>query len=128
MAQKIYLVHFDHIFIQSLEPIRFKSEKALQRAIGEAVKNSPEHAQRTFDYDTLEEALVKIREITQDGYWQFDKGYTKPFNWYYFESEVAQIVVERLLDNGDYDDEPESKSEYYHPNIPFDSSDPLIIK
>ena len=128
MTKKVYLVLIDHIFFQSIKPIRFKSENDLQRMIEEAVKNSPAHAQRVFEFDTLEEALTKTREITQDGYWMFDKGFANPINWYYFESEVAQIVVERLLDNGDFDDEPESKSEYYHPRIPLDCEETLKIK
>lgn len=117
MSNSIYLVHIDHIFIQRPEPIVFNSEDEIQATIKDAIMNSPEKAQRTFEFATLEEAKLKANEA-KDGFWKFDQGYARPNKWYYFEAEVAQIVQERILENGDFDDEPVSSSEYYHPEIP----------
>ena len=117
MPNYIYLVHINHIFIQRAEPIVFNSEDDFQATIKDAIMDSPEKAQRTFEFATLEEAKLKANEA-KDGFWQFDEGYARPGKWYYFETVVAQIVEERILENGDFDDEPVSLSEYYHPEIP----------
>ena len=117
MPNIVYLVHINHIFIQRSEPINFKSEEDLQNAIHEAIADCPENAMRTYDFETLEEAQIKANEVKLDGYWKFDEGYTRPSKWYYFEMEVAQIVEERILENGDFDEEPVYSSDYYHPEI-----------
>lgn len=121
MPNHIFIVYIDHIFIQRDEPIRFTSEENLQAAIREAVMNTPESAQRTFEFETLEEAQRKANEVKFDGNWQYDEGYSRPEKWYYFDMEVAQIVEEEILDNGDFGEEAVSKSEYFHPEIPFDN-------
>lgn len=119
MSSKIYLVNINHIFIQRSEPIIFESEEDLQDAIHEAMADCPGNAFRTFEFNTLEEAQAKANEVKLHNFWLFDEGYTRPGKWYYFEAEVAQIVEERILENGDFDEESVSESEYYHPDIPF---------
>ena len=127
MPNHIFIVYIDHIFIQRDEPIRFTSEENLQAALREAVMNTPESAQRSFEFKTLEEAQRRANEIKLDGNWQYDEGYSRPAKWYYFDMEVAQIVEEEILDNGDFGEEAISKSEYYHPEIPFgNGSSPII--
>lgn len=121
MPNNIFIVYIDHIFIQRDEPIRFTSEENLQAAIREAVINTPESAQRSFEFKTLEEAQRKANEIKLDGKWQYDEGYSRPSKWYYFDMEVAQIVEEEIMENGDFGEEAVSKSEHYHPEIPFDN-------
>ena len=121
MPNNIFIVYIDHIFIQRDEPIRFASEEDLQAAIREAVMNTPESAQRSFEFKTLEEAQRKANEIKLDGKWQYDEGYSRPSMWYYFDLEVAQIVEEEIMENGDFGEEAVSKSEHYHPEIPFDN-------
>lgn len=119
MPQNIYFVHINYIFIQRTKPIHFRSEEDLQSAISEAVAYCPENSQRTFEFKSLEEAKLKANSVKLEGRWMFDEGYARPSKWYYFEAEVAQIVEERILENGDFDDEPLYSSEYYHPEIPL---------
>ena len=127
MPNYIYLVHINHIFIQRSEPICFKSEEGFQNAIHEAIADCPESAQRTFEFATLEEAKLKANEA-KDGFWKFDDGYARPGKWYYFEAEVAQIVEERIMENGDFDEEPVSSSDYYHPEIPYKNVSSYVIE
>ncbi len=119
MPQNIYLVHINYIFIQRSMPIRFRSEENLQSAISEAVAYCPDNSQRTFEFKSLEEAKLKANSVKLKGRWMFDEGCARLIKWYYFEAEVARIVEERILENGDFDDEPVYSSEYYHPEIPL---------
>lgn len=119
MPNHIFNVFIYHIFIKNNEPIRFASEDELQAAIQKAVTYSSWNTQRIFEFNTLEEAQAKANEVKLHNFWLFDEGYTRPGKWYYFEAEVAQIFEERILENGDFDEEPVSESEYYHPDIPL---------
>lgn len=125
--RKLYIVYIDHIFIQRDEPIRFTSEEDLQASIQKAVKDTPASGQRTFEFATLEEANLKANEV-KNGFWKFDEGYSRPKKWFYFDMEVAQIVEEEIQENGDFGEEAISKSEFYHPDIPFENGSYPVIE